>query len=390
MRVLRSHPIAGLMTLVVVAAACGGTATSVASQSPVATNASPTTAAPSASPTPTPAPTLLPVIPANTTVVTLTKIPIPPITGKTASIDIIEIDQAAHLMYVTDRTDNGIDIFDVSTPTAKYVKTIDLGSGPNGVSVAKNVNKLFASANDSNVSIIDIDPASPKYQTVLVKLNTGGKMRADEMDYDAKDKKLYVANSDDGIVTVIDAVSNTIIKKFDNLGEALEQPRYNSADGMMYLTGSGGNVIFQFDPTKDVLVKKFDVGPKCSPNGLAINPATNQALLGCSAGRPGSKDPSFVVLWDLAAGKVLTTFDQVGAGDATFYSPKANVFLYGGSNFNRGGMMGIFSGNPVKFITNVPTAVGAHGVAFDETNNIVYTQDQLPNEGALFSFPLPK
>jgi len=28
-------------------------------------------------------------------------------------------------------------------------------------------------------------------------------------------------------------------------------------------------------------------------------------------------------------------------------------------------------------------------VAFDETNNIVYTQDQLPNEGALFSFPLP-
>jgi hypothetical protein len=24
-----------------------------------------------------------------------------------------------------------------------------------------------------------------------------------------------------------------------------------------------------------------------------------------------------------------------------------------------------------------------------ETNNFVYTQDQLPNEGALFSFPLP-
>src|SRR5258708_24710471 len=143
-------------------------------------------------------------------------------------------------------------------------------------------------------------------------------MRADEMDYDPKDKKLYVANSDDGIVSVIDAVSNTIIKKFDNMGDALEQPRYNSGDGMMYLTGSGANVIFQFDPTKDVLVKKFDVGPKCSPNGLAITPTTNQALLACSAGRTGPNDPSFALLWDPSAGKAVATFGQVGAGAATF------------------------------------------------------------------------
>ena len=51
--------------------------------------------------------------------------------------------------------------------------------------------------------------------------------------------------------------------------------------------------------------------------------------------------------------------------------------------------MAIFGGTPIRFLNNVPTAVGAHGVAFDETNNIVYTQDQLPSEGALFSFPLP-
>jgi len=46
--------------------------------------------------------------------------------------------------------------------------------------------------------------------------------------------------------------------------------------------------------------------------------------------------------------------------------------------------------DPIKFVTNVQTAVGSHGVAYDETNNIVYTQDQLPNEGALFSFTPPK
>jgi len=343
------------------------------------------TAAPKPTNTPVPTPTTLAVLPANTTNVTLVKVEIPPIKGKTASIDIIEIDQAAHMMYVTDRTDNGLDIFDVSTPTAKYLKTIDLGSGPNGVTVAVNVKKVFVTTNDSNVSIIDIDPASAKFNTVIAKLNTGGKGRADETDYDSVDKKLYAANSDDGIVTVIDAVTNTIIKKFENMGEGLEQPRYNPADGMMYLTSSGQNALFQFDPTKDVLVKKFDVGVPCDPNGLGINPTTNQALLGCS-----NKKTQQGVAWDLKAGKVIATFDQAGAGDAVFYSAKADRFYWGASNYYRGGQMAIFSGNPIKFITNVPTAVGAHGVAFDETNNIIYTQDQLPNEGALFAIPLPK
>jgi YVTN family beta-propeller protein len=333
----------------------------------------------------TAAPTLLPAVSANLSTVPISRIAIPPIAGKTASIDIMEIDQATHLLYVTDRTDNGLDIFDVSTTCAKYVKTIDLGSGPNGVVVAKNVNKLFVTLNDSTVVVIDIAPGSPNADKVIAKLSTGGKKRADELDYDPKDRKIYAANSDDGIVTVVDATTNTIIKKFENLGDALEQPRYDPVDGMMYLTSSDQNAIFQFDPTKDVLVKKFDVGTKCNPNGIAINPTTNMALLGCS-----SRSANAAVLWDLGAGKVLATFDQAGAGDAVFYSPKADRFFFAASNFNRGAVMAIFSGNPVRFVTAIPTAVGSHGVAYDETNGLVYTQDQNPNEGALFSFSPPR
>jgi len=331
----------------------------------------------------TPAPTVLPAITANITSVPINRIPIPPIAGKTASIDIMEIDQASHLLYVTDRTDNGLDVFDVSTSCAKYVKTIDLGQGSNGVVVAKNVNKIFATLNDSTVAIIDI--GTPGSEKVLTKLSTGGKKRADEIDYDPKDKKIYAANSDDGIVTVIDAVTNAIVKKFDNMGDALEQPRYDSSDGMMYLTSSGQNAIFQFDPAKDTLVKKFDVGTKCDPNGLAINPTTNHALLGCS-----SRSANVAVEWDLTGGKAVASFDQAGAGDAVFYSAKADRFFFAASNFNRGALMAIFSANPVKFLTGIPTAVGSHAVAYDETNGIIYTQDQNPNEGALFSFAPPK
>jgi len=246
-------------------AAPAAQATATASASPAATAAptatpcanatlvtgSPQAPLPVASGTTAP-PTPLPVVAANTSTVPVYRLSIPPIAGKTASIDIMEIDQATHLLYVTDRGDNGIDIFDVSTACPKYLRTIDVGSGPNGVVVAKNVNKVFAPLNDSNVAIIDI--ATPGSEKVITKVSTGGKKRADELDYDPKDKKVYVANSDDGIVTVIDASTNAIIKKFENMGDALEQPRYDSGDGMMYLTSSDQNAIFQFDPTKDVLV----------------------------------------------------------------------------------------------------------------------------------------
>ena len=395
----RSQPIhlPGLLVATIFGLSCAGPAAAPAlSAAPPAPTVAPPAAAsscpaPTVAPTVAPgagtaAPTLLPLIPENTSgCVTVTRIVIPPIAGKTASIDIIDIDQQAHMLYVTDRTDNGIDIFDISTPSAKYVKTIDTGSGPNGVVVAKNVNKVFAGLNDSNVAIIDIAPGSPTLNTVVAKVSTGGKKRADELDYDPKDKKVYVANSDDGIVSVIDGTTNKIIKKFDNMGDALEQPRYDTADGMIYMTSSDQNAIFQFDPTKDVMVKKFDVGAKCNPNGIAINPTTNQALLGCS-----SRSANTLVLWDIAGGKVLSTFEQAGAGDAAIYSAAADRFIVAASNFNRGAVTAIFTGNPVKFVTNVETAVGSHGVAFDETNKIIYTQDQLPNEGALFSFPLPK
>src|SRR5438552_8099203 len=164
-----------------------------AAPSPTPTPTTPGSAAASTAPTPTPQPTLLPPIAGDTTAVTLTKISIPPLSGKTASIDLIVIDQEAHRLYAADRTTNGVDVFDVTTKDAKYLKTVDAGSGANGVVVAKNVNKLFAGLNDSNVAVIDLTSLS-----VVAKVNTGGKGRADELDYDPKDNKIYVANSGDG------------------------------------------------------------------------------------------------------------------------------------------------------------------------------------------------
>ena len=311
----------------------------------------------------------------------LPNVAIPPIQGKTGSFDIMEIDQAAHLLYVADRTDQGVDVFDISTPAARYVETISFGTGTNGVSLAKNVNKVFVTTNDSRVAVVDADPSSPTYRKIVASLSTGGKKRADELDYDPLHRKIYAANSDDGIVVAIDAVRNRIIKKWTDMGEGLEQPRYNRGNGMMYMTSSDQNAVFQFDPGRDVLVKKFDVGAACNPNGLAINPRTNQALLGCS-----NRKTPITALWDLNGGRVIQTFIQVGAGDMTVYSPKADLFFFAASNFPSGPVIGVFTASNVRWVANIPSVTGAHAVAFDETNNVLYAINQTPNQASLIAF----
>src|SRR5262249_60767720 len=123
------------------------------------------------------------------------------------------------------------------------------------------------------------------------------------------------------------------------------------------------------------MVKKFDVGVTCNPQGLAINPRTNQALLGC-----GNRKKPQTVLWDIKEGKVISTFDSAGAGDMTLYDAKVDRFFYAASNFTSGGspapLMAVFSGSPpVQFIGSIPTAARSPSVAFHETKKVIFKPD---------------
>lgn len=136
---------------------------------------------------------------------------------------------------------------------------------------------------------------------------------------------------------------------------------------------------------KDVVAQKWTLSVPCQPHGFDINPQTNQALLGCS----NTKTP-MTVLWDLKAGKIITTFNQIGAGDMVIYSPKANLFFFAAHNFPPGAAIGVFSGSQVRWIANIPTARGSHSVAYDETNHVIYTGNQQEGMGGLLAFWLPE
>ena len=234
--------------------------------------------------------------------------------------DTLEIDQAAHRLYADDNWAGGIDIFDISGPVAKYEKTIRTRGGFYGIAVASELQKVFVGLPGGVVQVIDANPSSATFDTFVAKIECGGHGSADLIDYDPIHKKVYVANRNDGFMTSIDATNNQIIKRIDNLGGALEQPRYNSSDGMVYLAGNAENVLIQVDAATDTFVRNFDIGEPCHPNGLAINPKTNKAVL-ANSGRNNK-----CVVWDLAAGKLESVADT-GGGDGAVYGAVIRIKL---------------------------------------------------------------
>jgi DNA-binding beta-propeller fold protein YncE len=301
--------------------------------------------------------------------------------------DTLDIDQAAHRLYMGDNWSGGIDVFDISSPAPTYLKTIKAKAmRPTfyGVCVAKDLEKLFVAHGTGMVSVIDIDPSSATADSVVATVNNGGRVQTDLIDYDPLHKKVYVANRNEGFMTSIDAVKNEIVAKIEGLGGALEQPRYNPADGMVYLVSNSDNVIHQIDPVTDRLVHTFEIGDECNPNGMAINTTTNQALLACN-----NKKRPHTVIWDLKTKKVASVIEDCGCGDGAIYDPVVDRFFFAASGFPSGPVMGIFGGNPVEFMTNVPTQAGASWVAFDQTNRLVYAPAIQDGKPALISFPLP-
>jgi DNA-binding beta-propeller fold protein YncE len=319
-----------------------------------------------------------------TTVVPLRHVNVPADAVGMKFCDTIDIDQHAHRLYAGDNWAGGVDVFDISTPEAKYLKTIKTRGGFFGIAVAADLNKVFVGLGAGTLGVIDIDPKSATVDTFVARIDIGAKGSADLIEYVPALRKVYAGMHADRFVGVVDAVTHTVVKRIEGLGGDIEQPRYNAADGMVYVASRAGNCLHQIDPKTDTLVRTIDIGDPCNPNGIAIDPASAQALLVCN-----NAETPHTVIWDLKAQKVSSVSADSGRGDGAIFDPTIDRFLAAHSGFTGGPVMGIFGGTPARFLANVPTQRGASWVAYDRTNRLVYAPAVQDGRPALISFPLP-
>lgn len=300
---------------------------------------------------------------------------IPGAAVKGASIDVIQIDQGAHLLYAADRTDQGVDVFDISRPQAKYITTIGMPGNPNGLAIAPGLGRLFVGTDNGSMVIVNISTTSTTYGAVIAEVKTGNTV--DLVDYGAARQRVYAASA--GSVISIDPTTGQIVTRFALGAVSLEQPRFDPADGMLYVTSPDADTLYRIDPSTGTLTDKYLLGG-CEPLGLAINPTTNKALMACH---------KYTLAFDLSAGKIIGTF-PLGNADIVSYDSKIDRFFVASlPNAQTPGSVGIFGGNPIEYISSAVTNISGNSAAYDETNKVVYTPDIEPARASLASFAMP-
>jgi len=317
-------------------------------------------------------------------------------TGPTqANFDLLNFDPVAHVMYLADRVNHGVDVINTQTNTLlgtiivpSCVSQPTTSSCPSGVLVAPDLRRLVVTDRLTGIFIYDIT-AGPVVGAPIASLTLPSSSGADEMDYDPLNKRVFIGNTNAPFFeTVVDLTQNAVLGQIP-VPESPEQIRFNPVDGLMYLTISGNSTVVRIDPTQGIgtIVATIQDRP-CAGHGLDIDAETNIGLLGCSSDAPGSGQ-GFL---DLTAFTFTSAFPQVTGTDVLYFDPhNRRWYTASSSNLNVGvpcpqdnpgadaflPVVGVFAaGNPSS---RAPSFVGvqcsgrnSHGLGVDPYQDNIY------------------
>lgn len=299
------------------------------------------------------------------------------------NFDISYVDPATQTFYFSDRTNAGVNVINMQDNSFVGriggfvgVRGKNSVSGPNGIVLVPEQKELWVADGDSTVKVVDLQSKS-----VVASIPTGGKNRADEMDYDAADGVVMVTNGDEEppFVTFISTKTRAVLGRL-NIPEAkdgLEFPQWDRVSGNFFLSvpqtpDHPGGAILVIDPKTMKVLNTFPVA-LCTPYGLAFGP-NQQLLVGCGK----EKDARSIIL-DAKTGQVIVTLTQVGGSDQVWFNPSDSRY-YLAARYNPGGaVLGIIDARSNTWVENVPSVKGAKSLAVNPKTNRVFMP--LPQKG---------
>jgi len=322
--------------------------------------------------------------------------------------DIIWVDPGTRRLYVADRSNFGIDIFDAindvfvgrvtgfagpeisrGDPNANATVPPPNGEGPSGVLVTPN-KKVWAGDGNSTVKVADVDPNSPSYLKIIRSISTaipecGSHCdRADEIAYDPADHIIAVANNQpltaapttpptrgNPYATFINADTYQVLGHITFEGATgLEQPLWVPDQRHFFITvtgyrnngGSNGGFgeLAVIDPKSLKVEKSLNPG-KCHPSAEALGPSQH-ILLSC--GGP--------VVLSAIDGKVISTITQIGSGDENWYNPGDGRFYFTSNDTSTPPVLslGVVDAQTGAWLQNVPDPGGRQAAALAGNNHI--------------------
>ena len=300
-----------------------------------------------------------------------------------ASFDLSWADAAGRRYYLSDRTNNAVDVID--TDTNALVELIPgfagatgrgATAGPNGLTGVPDRQELWVGDGSSLVRVIDLTNNS-----VAATINTGGTGRADHMTL-AAGPRIMVANNNTDMPPFLSFINVDTREVLGQLAfpdiQGLEGAVWDPATGLIYQavgaskTNAGGEVVL-IDPTTRGITATWPL-PDCEPHSLALGP-NRQMLVGCAG---GAKLHTLVL--SLPGGAVAADIPQIGGADQVWYNAGDNRYYLAAyrmtANGEKGGaaapMLGIIDAATNTHLANLPTVPGAHSLAVDANTNRAY------------------
>lgn len=160
-----------------------------------------------------------------------------------------------------------------------------LQSAPYGIAISPDNVRVYITNNGNNsVSYLKRiytpppPPGGPNityYNLATIKVGAGPKGIAISPD----GGKLYVANSDDGSVSVIDTKTNTITATINNVGLNLEGIALNADGSRAYVAVSGSNYVAVINTATNTLMPSINVG--AGPVAIVANQDGSHIYVAC-------------------------------------------------------------------------------------------------------------
>ena len=303
-----------------------------------------------------------------------------PVPGGFASSDILWVDQATGRLFLTDRTNRAIDIFDavndlfVTRVTGFAGPTgapgVTNGPGPNGVLVTDD-NIMWVGDGNSTLQEVDLNLSPPR---ITHSISVGGPTdgRADELGYDPIERVVLVANnaSVPPHLTFVSADTYSVlgqIKFSDATG--LEQPWWDTQLHRFLVTvPASPPYVAVIDPRSMRITKKYRI-PDCTSgmNGIVLGPF--QRLLVSACGRP--------YIMNAINGRVINMIKEVGGGDEVWYNAGDNRYYVTAADSTGQTVLGVIDAETSTWIQNVP-APGIRNISALAANNHIFAAVAAP------------
>jgi hypothetical protein len=118
-----------------------------------------------------------------------------------------------------------------------------------------------------------------------------------------------------------------------------------------------------------VVINSFPIH-SCMPTSLNLGPGTD-VLVGCADHDGRAFSPNTIII-NGTTGAVLTTINNVGFIDETWYNPGDNTYYLAARDMPSGPVLGVIDAGTRQWLQNVPTNGNAHSVAVDPINNHIF------------------